>query len=597
MNNNQFFPFERNRYYAGKMLTSADFVAEQKYFLDKQRFLSTMMYGSGIVCGLTVVSLDDLSILVESGVAIDGSGREIVLESSVVKKLSAVDGFDSLSSDHATLCLKYSEQPAHTVYSALHNDTDKEYEYNRITEGYELYLVDTDELDPSIKIESEFLTRESLFTTKNFRGEVIIPATVCKGRNVRMIVRITKRSAEDVSFDYRSVLQVPGFECPDGGHEVEVEIKDLHLAKGEVYEKEFWMMALGSDATETNIILQSGSASGSEDGSNISVDGNFSLKVMMEDTTPLELVTRQIGQMSLEMQSMGDSGEFIRLAELRLVRTDSAYVIEEVKERGIKKYISVPSKELERGEYLDFFEKSVDIRTTPAVAASTTVEENIVPENRGVEYASGFLEIPIGSDAREGDICFSGEIIHGLGKGNVYVEVGYEYLSEDEALGKNARSTIYGNAHLFDQEGTVKAQTAVKVLNDKGSFVVAAQLMEDADLLVLTYRWVAMKFPTGEDVRDIKYEKNQSISAETPTFVMGPKENHYFGVVYHNMEPASISYELTEPASGEISADGIYTSPSKEGVYEIRIYCTDSPMISTYAYAIVKKKEYNEEEA
>ncbi len=96
MNNNQFFPFERNRYYAGKMLTSADFVAEQKYFLDKQRFLSTMMYGSGIVCGLTVVSLDDLSILVESGVAIDGSGREIVLESSVVKKLSAVDGFDSL---------------------------------------------------------------------------------------------------------------------------------------------------------------------------------------------------------------------------------------------------------------------------------------------------------------------------------------------------------------------------------------------------------------------------------------------------------------------------------------------------------------------
>nr|MCR5469092.1 hypothetical protein [Lachnospiraceae bacterium] len=66
MDDNQFFPFERNRYYAGKMLTSADFVAEQKYFLDKQRFLSALMYGSGVVCGLGVVSLDDLSILVES---------------------------------------------------------------------------------------------------------------------------------------------------------------------------------------------------------------------------------------------------------------------------------------------------------------------------------------------------------------------------------------------------------------------------------------------------------------------------------------------------------------------------------------------------
>jgi hypothetical protein len=92
-------------------------------------------------------------------------------------------------------------------------------------------------------------------------------------------------------------------------------------------------------------------------------------------------------------------------------------------------------------------------------------------------------------------------------------------------------------------------------------------------------------------------DSNQSISAETPTFVMGPKENHYFGVIYHNMEPASVSYELTEPASGEISADGIYTAPSKEGVYEIRIYCTDSQMISTYAYAIVKKKEYDEEDS
>lgn len=59
---------------------------------------------------------------------------------------------------------------------------------------------------------------------------------------------------------------------------------------------------------------------------------------------------------------------------------------------------------------------------------------------------------------------------------------------------------------------------------------------------------------------------------------------------YNNMKPCSISYEMTEPGTGEVSADGIYTAPSKEGVYEIRIYCTDRPLICTYAYAIVKKK-------
>jgi thioredoxin reductase (NADPH) len=48
---------------------------------------------------------------------------------------------------------------------------------------------------------------------------------------------------------------------------------------------------------------------------------------------------------------------------------------------------------------------------------------------------------------------------------------------------------------------------------------------------------------------------------------------------------------------GEISADGIYTAPGKEGVYEIHIYCTDMPVICTYAYAIVKRRERMDEMA
>ena len=127
MNNNKLYPFERNRYYAGKMLTSADFQAEQTYFNNKRRFLNTVMYGAGIVCGLGVFSLDDLSILVESGVAIDGMGREIVIDSSVVKKLSAVDGFDTLKSSDVSLCLSYEEKEVHTVYAVNQANPDKDY--------------------------------------------------------------------------------------------------------------------------------------------------------------------------------------------------------------------------------------------------------------------------------------------------------------------------------------------------------------------------------------------------------------------------------------------------------------------------------------
>ena len=60
------------------------------------------------------------------------------------------------------------------------------------------------------------------------------------------------------------------------------------------------------------------------------------------------------------------------------------------------------------------------------------------------------------------------------------------------------------------------------------------------------------------------------------------------------MKATGITYELTSPGSGEISSDGVYTAPTREGVYEIRIYCTEMPVICTYAYAIVRKKMVGE---
>ena len=90
------------------MLTSVDFEAEQSYMNDKRRFLNAMVTGSGIVCGLNVVSLDDQSLLIESGMAIDETGREIVVENSVVKKLSTIAGFEELKTNDVCLCIRYS---------------------------------------------------------------------------------------------------------------------------------------------------------------------------------------------------------------------------------------------------------------------------------------------------------------------------------------------------------------------------------------------------------------------------------------------------------------------------------------------------------
>lgn len=598
MSNSQPYPFERNRYYPGKMLTSADFQAEQNYHINKSRFMNSMMYGTGIICGMGIFSLDDVSILVESGVAIDGAGHEIVIDSSVVKKLSAIEGFDKLEGNVASLKVRYKEQDVHSVYSVNHKSDENEYEFNRISEGYELFVTDKDDDGSSAyDLETEFLSKETLFKSENFTGQVMIPTTACKGKNIKVVLEIKKVSSADVRLSCHGILETPAFTTPDGEHEIEIGVEDVSLAEGKSIVKEYWVQVMDTELLDTEVILRSGSAAVFEDDNAINSAQNFSIRVRLSNASPLELVSREAGKINLEMRTLSLSDGSIKLADIRLMRIDSAYIIEDIEEVDVKHYVVTPAQELLRNSFLSFYVKEADIKRQTVEKKKVTESPAVVSTPREfTNIASGTIEISLGKNAREGDIRYSGEVTHGLGNGNVYVEVGYDNVSEGS--GTAHKSTVYGNPELFNSQTRHMAdvETAVQVLNDKGSFVVAVRLLKPVDYLVLNFRWVAIRFPAGEDVEvsDDYYDK--SISVDTPTVIMGTKETHYFGVRFNNMRNSSITYELTAPGSGEISSDGIYTAPSKEGVYEIRIYCTDMPVICTYAYAIVKKKMVDEPE-
>ena len=93
MKNTKYFPFERNNYFYGKLLSVDDFRLEQKYGNDKRRTLNRFLYGTGVVTGMNVVSVDDMTILVENGLALDSVGREIVIDEPVVRKLHMLERF------------------------------------------------------------------------------------------------------------------------------------------------------------------------------------------------------------------------------------------------------------------------------------------------------------------------------------------------------------------------------------------------------------------------------------------------------------------------------------------------------------------------
>ncbi len=596
MNNNQLYPFERNRYYPGKMLTTADFQAEQNYHINKIRFLNDLMYGSGVICGLGVFSLDDQSILIESGAAIDGCGREVIIDSSTVKKLSTLEGFDSITGDSARLCVRYKEQEVHSVYSLNHNEDGKEYEFNRISEGYELFLTENDDRDNGYAQDIEFLAREVMFKSENYIGEILMPFTVCKNNNIKIVLEIRKLSAENVKLSCRGLLETPVFVTAEGAHEIEIGVEDLVLQKGETIRKEYWVHVQDNPAVSTELILRSGTAVALEDDAAITTSPNFSIRVKMTNVTPMELVSIETSKKNLEMRGIGLLDDSIPLADIKLVKNANNYLIDTINEDSAKKYILTPAQILKRNEYISYYVKQVDIRDTQK---ERPVQQISRVENRPSEFsniATGTLEVPLGKNAREGDIRYSGEIPHGLGNGNVYVDIGYSHITDDPELSANQKCTIYGNPDLFSRrsEQMTDVETAVKVLNEKGSFVVAVKLLRNVDYLSLNFRWVAIKFPSGDDTELTEDYYDKSISVATPTVIMGTKESHFFSVRFNNMKATAITYELTSPGSGEISSDGIYTAPAKEGVYEIRIYCTEMPVICTYAYAIVRKKMIDE---
>jgi hypothetical protein len=90
-NNNAIsFPIlKRNNYFFGKLLTSADFQAEQNYFINKQRLINRMLFGIGVVGGFEVTADKSAGVIrLSQGFALDGYGREIVLQKQMMCNLN-----------------------------------------------------------------------------------------------------------------------------------------------------------------------------------------------------------------------------------------------------------------------------------------------------------------------------------------------------------------------------------------------------------------------------------------------------------------------------------------------------------------------------
>lgn len=590
MKNVKLLPFERNRYFTGKMLTSADFAAEQRYTNDKRRFVNSMMFGAGIVCGMSVECLDEKNIRIDSGAAIDGYGREVVIPETQIKKLSAIDGFEDTQSNCLCIYAAYDEENIQPVYSASKKSKEDEYENNRTQEDYRIYVKDDIEDALEIIDQSEFLLQKELFANDDVKLLMQLPSAACIGKSIKVRIKLIKLSDENINISYKAVLQFPAFISENGGHEQEIIFNNVNLGLSEYISEEIWLRSEDVHSTDTSIMLKRESVECKINDINVPVDNNIKFSIRCVYDEPRHLVDSHIGKKNIDERVMAYKYSDVCLAKIKINRLSNSYEIVKVIENNVRDYIETPADEKEREEYISFFGENK--KSCYEINNNTVLNNNNSISNMSVSQnmTSGIVEIPIGKAVKKGEKFYSEEIIHGLGKGNVYVSLGHQMQEKYGSLNELTNTMVIGDGDIFaDTTITAGFETAVKVLNDKGSFIAGVKAKKDMDCTIVSYRWFATNFTTEYVQGDVAAIEDCRIIVETPTAVLKPQESYFFNVRFNNMEPKQLGYELTEEKSGNISVDGIYTAPNKEGVYEIRIYCLNDPSICTYAYAIVKR--------
>ena len=154
-----FGPFQRNAYWTGKLMLAGDFVAEQRYFMEKLRHHNLHLHGSGVVCGLKVVQHDkdecrNRFVCVEPGTAIDCCGHEIVLRFKECIDLDTIPALKALKDKNDTtkhtlaVCIRYREcetEHVPVLYDECGCDDDK-CAPNRVLEAFELDVM----VDPKL---------------------------------------------------------------------------------------------------------------------------------------------------------------------------------------------------------------------------------------------------------------------------------------------------------------------------------------------------------------------------------------------------------------------------------------------------------------
>ena len=261
MKNLKYFPFARGRYFYGKLLTVDDFETEQKYMNDKRRMINRFLHGSGVVCGMNVVRVDDRTISVEMGLALDFAGREIVIDAPVIRKLDMIDGYDDSASEegYLYLCVEYAEretEPVHSINGAGARGTGQ-VENNKYAEGYRLFFTAQEPEHEGFTTANCYRDTKTIYWGNGVRIKQSLNRFLTAGRETTLSIMVENMGQQQAfSFDYDVDLTCLQYR---GGERLHVHFDEKDHPKAGRYYMEFPLTAMDVQDAEGGARAVSGS--------------------------------------------------------------------------------------------------------------------------------------------------------------------------------------------------------------------------------------------------------------------------------------------------------------------------------------------------
>ena len=464
MNNKQYYSCERNNYFFGKLMTVRDFQAEQTYMNSKRRLGNKMLNGVGIVSGLDVILIDNKTFSLETGMALDYMGREIVVSEPYVRRLNVIKGFEE-NKDKGVLylCIEYKEDLKETTFSVSGADAagGVSEKYNRISEGYELFLTSEKPKEDSLKLDSLIFESKELYNKDGIKLTLELSKYVNPGKTLKATVIFEKENTE-APVSYSFDIQGEFFKDMSGEKAVNVNFQETEISTYKTLRKEYFLRCDAVTDAMTNVIVTKKSFKLKVGKDEISLNKDFECPVSVRSTPIKDIIINDYYAKNFNELIEKVDNKFIYLAKFHIVTNQLTYFIESFEKHPFKQYLY--SNELinllcslEDGE-----------RTSPAslTNAEKKPEETVpqvldLPEPQIDNIVTGVERINLGFNPKVGKSYFSYEFVHGLGEGNVAIVTAIDNKANSVVDEKGL--LVFGDKGIFTKEEVSISAPDVKI--------------------------------------------------------------------------------------------------------------------------------------